>query len=250
MGLKLPEEDAKPGAPEWVTTFGDMMSLLLVFFVLLLSFSTMEMEKFKVVAGFMREAFGLQSELTYTGVPMGTTILSTDARSTTTTDDEVNLAKEVREAMKSAGLGGRGAVRVTERGVAIRMDGEVLFESGRAELKPEARALLDRIAEIAASQPGVVEVEGHTDDLPIRNERFPSNWELSSARAGAAARHLVSRGVSPDRIKAVGYADTRPVAPNTGPESRAGNRRVEFIFVRSTDGTGHAPPEPIPAGAE
>ena len=95
--MELPEDEIKPGAPEWVVTFGDMMSLLLTFFVMLLSFSTMEASKFKIVAGYMREAFGLQYDANYVGIPMGTTILSTDAREHARVSDELDLLQKVRE---------------------------------------------------------------------------------------------------------------------------------------------------------
>ncbi len=244
--LDLDPGQPKRGAPEWVVTFGDMMSLLLVFFVLLLSFSTMEIQKFKVVAGFMREAFGLKTRLNYSGIPMGTTILNTDARDTTTPQIELDLMQQVQEALRQAGLERRASVQVTHKGVSIRLEGEVLFESGEATIQPRAGEILDRIAAIARTQPGSVEIEGHTDDVPIANTRFPSNWELSGARAAAAARYLIERGVPAERIRAIGFADTRPVVPNDTPENRAKNRRVEFVFVRPPAGeTRSAPQQPF-----
>ena len=231
---QLPEDDVKPGAPEWVVTFGDMMSLLLTFFVLLLSFSSMEASKFKIIAGYMREAFGVQTSENYSGVPMGTTILSTDVRTNDDPAEELQLVRAIRRELDKAGVTKQATVEVTERGVAVRLKGEVLFAAGRAELKQDSTVLLGGIAEIAAERPGVVEVEGHTDDVPISTTRYPSNWELSGARAGRAARFLIQQGVPAARVKAVGYADTRPLAPNDSSESRARNRRVEFLFVRDS----------------
>jgi chemotaxis protein MotB len=240
-----PADDPPPaGAPEWVVTFGDMMSLLLTFFVLLLSFSTMEAQQFKMIAGYMREAFGLQTKENYTGVPMGTTILSTDARQSTRADDDMSLVKAIRKEMERAGMTEHASVQVTERGVAVRLDGEVLFGSGRSRLKSEAMPLLDQIGQLAAAGEGSIEVEGHTDNVPISSSLYPSNWELSSARAGAAARYLIGRGVAPSKIKAIGLADTRPIAPNDTADNRAQNRRVEFIFVRG--GPDSVPPRELP----
>ena len=230
--MQPPPDEVKQGAPEWVVTFGDMMSLLLTFFVLLLSFSSMEASKFKMIAGYMREAFGLQVEDNYSGIPMGTTIMSTDARRQRESAEELDLVQNIRKEMEKADVTKRSSVQVTERGVSLRLEGELVFGSGSAELRPEALPLLDKVAAIALERVERLDVEGHTDSLPIQNERFPSNWELSSARAGSAARYMISRNVPRSRVRAVGYADTEPIAANDTPQNRALNRRVEFLFVR------------------
>lgn len=230
--MQLPPDEIKPGAPEWVVTFGDMMSLLLTFFVLLLSFSSMEASKFKQIAGYMREAFGLQAEMNYSGVPMGTTIMSTDARRQRESAEELNLVQSIRREMERAGVTKGSSVRVTEQGVSVAIEGEMLFSAGSADLNPGVLPLLNSIAEIAATRTERLDIEGHTDDLPISNAKFPSNWELSSARAGTAARHMISQNLPASRVRAVGYADTKPIVPNTSAENRAMNRRVEFLFLR------------------
>lgn len=230
--MQPPPDEVKPGAPEWVVTFGDMMSLLLTFFVLLLSFSSTEASKFKMIAGYMREAFGLQAEESYSGVPMGTTILSTDARRQRESAEELNLVQNIRKEMEKAGVTKRSSVTITERGVSLRLEGELVFASGSAELRPEVLPLLDQIAGIALQRAERLDIEGHTDNLPIRNKQFPSNWELSSARAGSTARHMISNNVPPSRVRAVGYADTEPISANDTPDNRALNRRVEFVFLR------------------
>ena len=108
--MEKPKQEIKQGAPEWVVTFGDMMSLLLTFFVLLLSFSTMEASKFKTIAGYMREAFGVQSQLNYSGIPMGTTLLSTDARDSTEAADKMNLIVQIRKEIEESGMAPRSGV--------------------------------------------------------------------------------------------------------------------------------------------
>ena len=226
------DEEVKQGAPEWVVTFGDMMSLLLCFFILILSFSTIEEAKFKSLAGFLREAFNLGSFESQSQIDMGKTQLSTDSRADVSDSKDFVMLHMARQVVESAGMENAGHVEVTDRGVSIRMSGDSFFRTGSTELLPQARNLLDEIAELARSQAGMVEIEGHTDDVPIATARFPSNWELSGARAGAAARYLTGAGLPSSRIKAVGYADTRPVAPNDSAENRARNRRIEILFVR------------------
>jgi chemotaxis protein MotB len=229
--MKQPEEEVKPGAPEWVVTFGDMMSLLLCFFILILSFSTIEVEKFKALAGMMREAFNLGSLHTDARIDMAVMPIAEDPIPKSTPSDDFIKLQMAREALEKAKLGSKGHVRITDRGVTIRVDGDAAFGSGSTALTPAARSLLDHVAEIVVKQPGTIEVEGHTDDVPMSGGRYSSNWELSSARAGTAARHLTQQGVPPSRIKAIGYADTRPLVPNTSPENRARNRRVEILIT-------------------
>lgn len=113
----------------------------------------------------------------------------------------------------------------------FRMSSELMFGSGDASLSAEGRAALDRLVPELAAEPGVrLLIEGHTDSVPIRSDRFPSNWELSTARAGAVARHLIERGVAPQRLQASGFADTRPLAARDNPVDRGFNRRVELVM--------------------
>jgi chemotaxis protein MotB len=240
------EENSRGVVPIWAITFADLMTLLMSFFVLLFSFSSLEAEKFKEVAGSMRAAFGVAGLAPAPRPAPGTgaAMPGPDASA-----EELDLVERLRRAVEQAGLGKQGTARVTGRGVALRLDGEAAFESGSADLTPEVLPLLDRIARVAEANPGEIEVEGHTDDVPIATERYPSNWELSAARAGSAVRYLAWRGLPASRIKAIGYADSRPIASNTSDESRARNRRVEFLFVNAAVPTGTAGVESAtPAG--
>lgn len=227
-----PADEGGGVAPIWAITFADMMTLLMSFFVLLFSFSSMEQDKFKEIAGSMREAFGVARGAVERppapGLPSG---------------NAFGMVAALRDAIEQAGLGDRGSAVATSRGIALRLEGEAAFDSGNAELRPEVLPLLDRIADIATRTPGEIEIEGHTDDVPISNARYPSNWELSASRAGSAVRYLVSRGVPAIRLKAIGFADSRPLAANDTDRDRARNRRVEFVFVTAAAG----PLEPAPA---
>ncbi|GAB6876208.1 flagellar motor protein MotB [Thermaerobacter litoralis] len=143
------------------------------------------------------------------------------------------LVERVNAALREAGLGGRASARLTERGVAIIFDDQVFFDLGRAELRPEGRNLLRRLAPILARVPGTILVEGHTDNLPIRSGRYPSNWELSTARATTVVRYLAEQaGLDPRRLAAAGYGEWRPRYPNTSEANRAKNRRVEIVLLR------------------
>jgi chemotaxis protein MotB len=117
------------------------------------------------------------------------------------------------------------------RGGALYIEGDILFDSGSAALRPEAWRILDSIGEMLPRVGYRVDVQGHSDAVPISTPAFPSNWELSASRAGRAVRYFVEKGVPADRFRAIGLAETRPVAPNDTAKGRANNRRVEFLFV-------------------
>ncbi|MEX3824090.1 flagellar motor protein MotB, partial [Paraburkholderia sp. BR14262] len=134
-----------------------------------------------------------------------------------------------------AGLRQRGEITIVPaaRGVEIGINAKILFNAGDATLLPESLGVLGRIAEVLRAAPaGNILVEGHTDSTPISNAKFASNWELSSARAGAVVRYLVERGIEPHRLAAIGRADNFPLVAGNDPASRALNRRVTLIVQR------------------
>ena len=130
----------------------------------------------------------------------------------------------------SSALAGRVEVNVLPDAVNLEISDNILFAPASAALTAGGRALLDDLAATLTTLPYALSVEGHTDNVPIRTVRYPSNWELAAARASAVTRHLIERGIAADRVRAIGYADTRPRADNAGPEGRARNRRVAFIL--------------------
>lgn len=128
-------------------------------------------------------------------------------------------------------LGNSIEVLVSGRTVSFRISSEILFASGEAGLTPAGQELVSRLLPaLRAAERHAIVVEGHTDDVPIQTARFPSNWELAAGRAGSVVRFLVSQGIAPQRMRAIGYADTRPIAPNDTPAGRAANRRVEIVL--------------------
>lgn len=130
-------------------------------------------------------------------------------------------------------LGSDVEVLVSERSVSFRVNSEILFDSSQADLSRSGLSVLRRIVSVLSSTNHLVTVEGHTDSVAVRrNVRYPSNWELSSARAGSVVRYLQANGIERGRLKAVGYADTRPIADNNTPDGRASNRRVELIIEK------------------
>lgn len=265
----LPEEE-KPGIPAWVVTFADLMSLLMCFFVLLLSFSEIDAQKFKQIAGELSKAFGVQREVPALEIPQGTspifdrfspappepTVLE-EVRQTTTTEDpeletlkspeETAVTEAVQEQMDNrvndilavlepAVVDGRINVSQEQARIIIRIEEKGSFPSGSADITYDFEGLLLEMAPVLADMPGDITIEGHTDDLPIRTSQFASNWNLSAARAAAVANVLLARNqLEADRLRVAGMADTQPRIANSSAASRAKNRRVEIILDLSED---------------
>lgn len=228
-------EEQKQGSPAWMTTFGDMMTLLLVFFVLLYSFSVLDLEKFRGFISSFQNKVGV--------LDGGKSLSEGDRLNQGMQGDRYNPARhnmsqimgEMDEFVREKGLEKQVSMEMTSRGLVIRFAGEVLFDLGRAEIKPGGEELLVEVAEQIKEVPNNIAVEGHTDNLPIRNERFPSNWELSTTRATNVIKFMIEEyDIDPLRLSAAGYSEYRPLVDNDSPENRAQNRRVEIVVKDST----------------
>ena len=263
------QEDDSPGIPAWVMTFADLMSLLMCFFVLLLSFSEIDAQKFKQIAGELSKAFGVQRDVPVLDIPMGTspifdnfspgkpeptpvdsvrqqttqeapqletlraemeTELQEQVQSTTAQQVDTSI-DALRDVLENELQEGRIQLEHDRKRIIIRVEEKGSFPSGSADMTEDFQAMLDRIAEVLAELPGEVTIEGHTDNIPIHTNRFQSNWDLSAARASSVANALLlDDSILPERIRVQGYAETRPRAANDSPENRALNRRVEIIL--------------------
>lgn len=258
-----------PGAPGWLATFADLMSLLMSFFVLLLAFSEMDVLKFKQLAGSMKEAFGVQREVKTKEIPKGTSIIAkefTPGRPTPTplkvmrqhtTDDRKNnldfrkgpdksgsektkaAAKRLellKKALKEQIANGQIEVSGDNERTIIRIREKGSFSSGSASLSRKFKPVLKKIAIAIEKTPGKIHISGHTDNIPISTYKFRSNWELSSARAVSILDQILRFKKIPNkRIVIQGYSDTVPLVPNTTRKNRATNRRVEIEVIRQTE---------------
>jgi chemotaxis protein MotB len=232
MASRQKKQEAPRGAPAYMTTWGDMCTLLLCFFVMLLAMSTIDPAKFNVAASSFQNALSGVLE-SYPSVMITKDILIPRLGG----DEQnkrmaVDAAQRIKEAVKKEGLEDAVKVKVTESGIAVKLSDPIGFDLGESEIKPELIPTLKSICEIVNSLPTTqIRVEGHTDDLPIRSYKFPSNWELSSSRALNVVKFMASDGrIEPSRLSAIGYGEYRPLVPNTSDENRKMNRRIE-IFV-------------------
>jgi chemotaxis protein MotB len=228
MAERSRRKEEKKGLDSWVMTYGDMMSLLLTFFVLLVSFSSIQESKFKEAALSLKGAFGVMSK---PPTVVEQRELLVPNLSQKEREDILYEMRKLERSLLDKGLDQDVDIKLTDKGIAFRIDAPLLFETGQARLRPETMELLSSVGRFLSKFPYPLSVEGHTDSIPIHNDRFPSNWELSAARAVAVARHFQAQGVGPERIAAVGYGEYHPLATNTSPEGRTKNRRVE-IFLK------------------
>jgi chemotaxis protein MotB len=220
------------GAPAWMATFADMMSLLLTFFVLLLSFAEMDIVKFRDAMGSINQALGFMPsgrgmfQHTSSPAPFEDPMATSVSKSA---NDEIMEA--LKELIAKNGLKEDVEVEDSDRGVILRVRGRMFFNAGSADLKYESQPVLEKIADLMKKFPSKVSIEGHTDNIPMSAGKYSSNWEISTARAYAALRFLQERGkIDAARINIAGFGDTHPLAPNDIPEGRNKNRRVEFVF--------------------
>jgi len=223
--------DSRPEADEesWLLTYLDVITLILVMMVVMLAFagppgSGSSAEGAQAASG-QADAGTAPSPAAQASIvpPVPLPVPVAEPVNAAATEDPLaQLQQRVGDdiqVLRSDGL------------VRFRMSSELMFGSGDASLSAQGRAALDRLVPELAAEPGVrLIIEGHTDSMPIQSERFPSNWELSSGRAGAVARHLIERGVAPQRLQASGFADTRPLAARDNPVDRGLNRRVELVM--------------------
>jgi chemotaxis protein MotB len=216
----------------WLITYADLVTLLLVFFVLLFTLSKMEL-------GNMTEALKSYDITVGTETPKTSLfdIINTGSIGKGKKLDDLtgmrkaDIFKEINTFISRKGLQGSIEAEFTEGRIVLRVEGKVLFNSGSADLLPEAAYILSDIIQIIQNNPQYdVDIQGHTDNRPINTPEFASNWELSAIRATTVLRFLIKNGVFQDRLTATGFADLKPVASNNNPEGRRKNRRVEFVL--------------------
>jgi chemotaxis protein MotB len=269
----------------WLVSYADMITLLMAMFLVMWSMASVNTSKFESLAASLREAFsgkilpggeaalqpGNQSAAEKAAptppIPTITPVTSPEASAQTPNqaqgvgdgrrsdaaqkeaEDLERLKREIDAYAEARGLDTQVKTTVARRGLVVTvLTDKVLFASGSADVKPEAGSLLDALARLLKTQVrNPIQVEGNTDNVPVSG-RFPTNWELSTARATAIVRKLIGRGVNPDRLAATGYADRHPIATNATEAGRRANRRVELVVLRTQAEAGHGGQETTQGG--
>jgi chemotaxis protein MotB len=223
----------------WLTTFNDLVTLLMVFFVLMFTMSTIDTKKMGSFQYALQSGLGILAEGTKSPVSVSKSQpindmshIFTQAEGERITEKGIadrKLAKAVRILSEDD-----HGIQVThsDEGTRLVFEDKILFDFGKDAINPEGFPLLDKIARALIDVPYRLRVEGHTDNVPIQTRRFPSNWELSAARAVNVVKYFVQVSqLDPQRLSAVGYGESRPVVPNDTPRNRAKNRRVEILLL-------------------
>jgi chemotaxis protein MotB len=250
----------------WLLTYADMITLLMALFMVLFSITSVNKSKLEVLSKTLQEAFSGKvlpggESIRDTGadpkadqpptpeppIPAITSLVGQESNDATAKakaeaaakakeqEDFRRLKRQIDSYARAKGLQNQVQTIIAQRGLVIRLlTDKVLFDSGAAELKPQATPVLSQVAAIISKEAlHQVMVEGHTDDVPIRGSVFPTNWELSTARASRVVRFLIAGGVAQGRLSAGGYASLHPIDTNATAAGRSRNRRVEIVLLRS-----------------
>ncbi len=258
--MRRKKQEEEPNHERWLVSYADFITLLFAFFTTLYAISTVDVQKMGKMVTSMRESFdsnlfpaGSRSLSLNPGAgdnPSSREILQSIDQRGTRAKNAANLAsgsrrnllsgekelgrlkREIEQILSAEVQKGRLRMKLEPRGLVISLGEAGMYDSGSDQIKPEGKAMLDTVAMSLASLQNQIRVEGHTDNVPIRNSRFPSNWELSTARATGMLRYLVERySFMPDLLSAGGYAEYRPAATNDTEEGRTHNRRVDIVVL-------------------
>ncbi|TDT50602.1 OmpA family protein [Fonticella tunisiensis] len=235
---------SESGGGEWLTTYADLMTLLLTFFVLLYAFSSIDAVKFKQIALSLSRALGGNSGIITDGGNIGPIPVNENpgekkkdagnAKIEQIDEETKKIYGDVISYIKENNLDTKVSVKEDIRGVIIELQEKILFDSGKADIKPESRLVLDKISDLLVKFPNEIMVEGHTDNVKMNKGFYQSNWELSMDRAVKVVRYLTEvKELDPTKFYAVGAGEYRPIADNSTPEGRQKNRRVNILIVSS-----------------
>ncbi|MYM68526.1 flagellar motor protein MotD [Pseudoduganella sp. FT55W] len=230
-------DDEAENHERWLISYADFITLLFAFFVVMYAISAVNIGKYKVFSDALGDAFGGKGAATPVNTEVPNLPIPNPAlkrRNELLRKEKEQMTKLAQDLLSTmAPLVKEGKVRVTQnsRGVSVEINASVLFDPGDARLMPESVEALRAVASLLKADTHDVQVEGHTDNQPIGNTRFPSNWELSSVRASSVVRLFIDAGVAPQRLTAVGYSSNVPVADNDTLQGRARNRRVAVTIL-------------------
>ncbi len=236
------DDDGDQGGEGWLATYGDMMTLLLCFFVLLFSMSETKMDDFAELIQSLQSSIGKQN-VPESGTREGLEMMGVEAEKQPDAVDELggmvkaqmdSIQSDVEEFVLKNKLGGMVNVQQDDRGAVITISDVILFPPGDADFVNAGKDIMEKISELLKQFDYHIKIEGHTDNVPIHTDEFPSNWELSANRASKIVRYLIEQGINPKQLSCEGFAEYRPIGSNDTPEDRAKNRRVEIVYERGS----------------
>ena len=222
------EEDDGVDPNAWMATFSDLLSLLLTFFVLLFAMKSVDKGKLEETLGYFRQG-GIGILESGSSMP----ILPQRPFSAIAPLAKVFTPAEIKKLIEEKHVRKPININRESRGMVISISSALLFSPGQASLRPEAEEVLDELAAYLKGADYKIQIEGHTDNIPIHSLLYKSNWDLSIARSGSVVRYLLNTGeLRSERFSIVGYGDRKPIFPNNSLENRAKNRRVELVLLK------------------
>lgn len=226
----------KENSERWLLTYSDLITLLMVFFVVLYSASNVNQKKYEKLADSMSSAFTGGSGIFEDGHDVDENSSNSEITPLVQNEEEKlqSIEGQVDAMIKELGLEDSVSTSMEERGLVISFNNSIFFDSAKANIKEDMKSKLVSLSTILNKIDNYVRVEGHTDNIPIKNQYYNSNWQLSSIRASNVVEFLIAQGnISPDRLSAVGYGEYRPIDDNTSEEGRAKNRRVDILILNN-----------------
>lgn len=237
---KKKAQDEKKGSPEWMTTYGDMVTLLMCFFVLLFAFSSIDAQKFEAVMMSFQGSAGIlsggkalsEAPMVFDAMPEN----NTSSQQVIQQDRLEHLRELIQEYLEENEMEAEVDLELEAKGLIIRFKDNVLFDPGSAVIKAQSIPIIDFLGELLNTEELIQEeirVEGHTDNVPMNTPMYPSNWELSAGRATNVVRYFIEQAnLRPDRVSAAGYGEYHPIDTNDTPEGRSANRRVDIVVIK------------------
>ncbi|MCC0627889.1 MULTISPECIES: flagellar motor protein MotB [unclassified Clostridioides] len=229
----LHDEDEKEENNErWLLTYSDLITLLMIFFVIMYSMSNVDAEKYKQLSQSLNSAFGGSAGVIEGGnskIEPGS-----DNLDSLQNVEFKKVGEEIQKYLNENDMANSVSLKVQDRGLVIRLKDTILFDTGKSIVKDNSRDKIIQIGKMLNEMNSYMRVEGHTDNMSIKNSEFKSNWDLSVMRATNVVQLLIDNaGISPDKLSAVGYGEFRPIAENSSEEGRSKNRRVDIVLVDS-----------------
>jgi chemotaxis protein MotB len=227
----------------WLVSYADFITLLFALFVVMYALSSVSEGKFRVLGDSLFNAFGnnVVERLPPLAQPPAPDLpprkpVKPPEPQTRQREQMRGIAQDISKVLDSLVQGGQVKVTQNNRGISVEINASVLFASGQAQVRPETQRALQEVARVLATTEHGIQVEGYTDDAPISTSQFPSNWELSAARASSVVRLFIDSGVAEPRLSVIGYGPNRPLTSNDTAENRARNRRVTVMILAEAPG--------------
>lgn len=225
----------KENSERWLLTYSDLITLLMIFFVIMYAMSNVDVAKYEQMAQSLGVAMGGGSKVFQVTPGVSDTNKNFDSGTNGMKTEKTKLEElkaTLDNYLKKNGMSSSVATEISERGLEVSLKDTVLFDSGKADIKPEAKGRLIAIGKIITTLPNLIRIEGHTDNVPIHNSSFASNWELSAIRAVKVNQLLIDYvNIPPTKVTIEGYGEYHPLVPNTTATNKAQNRRVNIVIL-------------------